>query len=182
MPQYSAVSICAPIVDITSIQCPLHCKLGAKYSAQPQFTLCQLWSRLYTMHLQLRIFRLQYSTVGTWAAIVDITSIECALYCKLGDKYSAHPSVYAMWTVVPAIYKVFAAPDSQATILNWTYLRCNWRYCNTSMRVILQTWCKIRRTSSNLRYAYCVPGNIQCKYSSAYSDFNIHLNVSSLLL
>jgi hypothetical protein len=50
------------------------------------------------------------------------------------------------------------------------------------MRVILRTWCKIQRISSNLRYANCGPGNIQCKYSSAYSEFNIHLNVSSLLL
>jgi hypothetical protein len=62
----------------------------------PQIMLCELWSRSYTMHLQLRIFRLQYSTVGICAAIVDITSIQCASYCKLRAKYSAHPPVYAM--------------------------------------------------------------------------------------
>jgi hypothetical protein len=134
------------------------------------------------MHLQLRIFRLQYSTVGTWAAIVDITSIECALFCKLGAKYSAHPWVYAMWTVVPAIYKVFAAPDSQATIFNWTYLRYNWRYCNTSMRVILQIWCQIQRTWSSLRYVNCGPSHIQNTYSSAYLRFNIQMKVAPLLL
>jgi hypothetical protein len=60
------------------------------------FTLCDLWSRLYTKYLQLRIFMLQYSAVGICAAIVDITTIQCALYCKLGAKYSAHPPVYAM--------------------------------------------------------------------------------------
>jgi hypothetical protein len=60
-----------------------------------QFTLRELWSNSYTMYLQLRMFGLQYSTVGICAAVVDITSILCALYCKLGAKYSAHPSVYA---------------------------------------------------------------------------------------
>jgi hypothetical protein len=46
-------------------------------------SLCELWSRSYTMHLQLRIFRLQYSAVGISAAIVHITSMQCVLYCKL---------------------------------------------------------------------------------------------------
>jgi hypothetical protein len=68
-----------------------------------RFALCELWSRTYTMHLQLHIFRLQYSPQRICAAIVDITSIQCALYCKLCAKYSARPPVYAMWTVVPAI-------------------------------------------------------------------------------
>jgi hypothetical protein len=74
------------------------------------FTLCELWSRLYTKYFLLRIFRLQYSTVGVCAAIGDITTIQCALYCILGAKYSAHPPVYAMRPVVPANYKVFSAP------------------------------------------------------------------------
>jgi hypothetical protein len=51
-----------------------------------QFTLCELWSRPYTKYLQLRIFMLQYSAVGICAAIVDITTIQCALYCILGAK------------------------------------------------------------------------------------------------
>jgi hypothetical protein len=55
-----------------------------------QITLCELWSRTYTMHLQLHIFRLQYSFERICAAIGDISTTECALYCKLGSKYSAH--------------------------------------------------------------------------------------------
>jgi hypothetical protein len=51
-----------------------------------------------------------------------------------------------------------------------------------SMRVILQIWCQIQNTSSGLRYVNCGPGHIHCIYSSIYSDFNIHLNVSALLL
>jgi hypothetical protein len=61
-----------------------------------QITLSELWSRTCTMHLQLHIFRLQYSFERLCAAIVHITTIQCALYCKLVAKYSAHPPVYAM--------------------------------------------------------------------------------------
>jgi type IV secretory pathway TraG/TraD family ATPase VirD4 len=75
-----------------------------------QFTLCEMWCRTYTKYLQLRIFMLQNSAVCICAAIVDITWILCALYCKLSAKDSANPPVYAMWPVVPAIYNVFAAP------------------------------------------------------------------------
>jgi hypothetical protein len=50
------------------------------------------------------------------------------------------------------------------------------------MCVLLQIWCQIQRTSSSLRCDKCGPGHIQCIYSSTYSDFNIHLNVSALLL
>jgi hypothetical protein len=75
-----------------------------------QFALCELWSRPYTMHLQVHIFRHQYSFERICPAIVHITTIQCAIYCKLVAKYSAHPPVYTMWTVVPAIYKVLTAP------------------------------------------------------------------------
>jgi hypothetical protein len=60
-----------------------------------RFTLCELWSRLYTKYLQLHIFGLQYSAVGICAAIGDIPTLSSALYCKLGAKYSTHPPVYA---------------------------------------------------------------------------------------
>jgi hypothetical protein len=61
-----------------------------------QFTLCDLWSRSNTKYFQHRIFRLQYSAVGICAAIVHITAIQCALYCKLVAKYNAHPPIYAL--------------------------------------------------------------------------------------
>jgi hypothetical protein len=147
-----------------------------------QFTLCDLWSRPCTKDFQHRIFRLQYSAVGICAAIVHITTIQCALYCNLSAKYSAHHPVFAMCTVVPDIYNVFTAPHIHATIFTWTYLRCNWRYSVTSTRVVLQIWCQIQRTSSSLRCENCGPGHIQCNYSSAYSGFNIRLNLSALLL
>jgi hypothetical protein len=93
-------------------------QLNARYTAKfvpntarmIQFALCELWSRPYTVQLQLLIFRRQYSTERTCAAIGDISTNQCALYCKFGAKYSAYHPVYPMWTVVPDIYEVFTAP------------------------------------------------------------------------
>jgi hypothetical protein len=75
-----------------------------------RFTLCELWFRTYRMYLQLRIFRLQYSSERICAAIGGTTTIQCALCCKLRAKDSAHPPVYAIWTVFPFIYNAFTAP------------------------------------------------------------------------
>jgi hypothetical protein len=52
-----------------------------------QYTLCELWFRTYTKYLQLRILMFQYSAVGICAAIVHITTIQCALHCIFGVKY-----------------------------------------------------------------------------------------------
>jgi hypothetical protein len=100
---------------------------------------------------------------------------------QIGSKCSAYLPVYAMWTVVPAIYIVFTAPHIQASIINWTSLRCYWRYVDNSVLLILQIWWQIQRTSSSLRYVNCGRGHIQCNYSYVYSGFNIQLNVSALL-
>jgi hypothetical protein len=89
-----------------------------------QMTLCELWSRSYTMHLQLRIFRLQYSSERICAAIADISRMLRAIYCKSGAKCSAHPPVYDIWTVVPDICNVITAPHIQTSVFSWTYLRC----------------------------------------------------------
>jgi hypothetical protein len=111
----------------------------------------------YTMQLQFRICRLQYSTERYSAAIGDMSGNLCALHCKLCAKYRAHPPDYAIWMVVPPIYCVITAPHNQASIFNWTYLRRYWRYLDNSMRVTLPTWCQIQPTSSNLRYVNCGP-------------------------
>jgi hypothetical protein len=177
-------------LNISALQLEIIGRVDARYTANLvantarilRFTLCVLWSRTYTMHLQLHIFRLQYSFERICAAIGDISTIHCALHCKLGAKYSAHPPVYAVCTVVPYIYKIFTAPHIQATKFSWPYLRCNWRYLYNSMRVIVQTCSQIQRTSSRLYYVHCGPGHIQYIYSSSYSGHNIQLKVSALLL
>jgi hypothetical protein len=108
-----------------------------------QFTLCVLWSRKYTMYLQLLIFRQQYSSGRICAAIGHIPTFRCALYCKFGVKCRAHRLEYAVCTLVPYIYNVITAPRIQASIFNRTYQRCFWRYADICMRVILRIWCHI---------------------------------------
>jgi hypothetical protein len=122
-----------------------------------QLTLSELWSRTYTMWLQLLIFRLQYSIAHICADIGYVSTIRYALYCKHCAKYSAYPPDYAMWIVVPGIYNVITTPLIQDSIFIWTYLRRYWRYIDNSMRLILQRWCQIQRTSSGLRYLDCGP-------------------------
>jgi hypothetical protein len=105
-------------LNVSALLLEISLQFSARYTANLvpntahilQFTLCDLWSRTYTMHLQLHIFRLQYSFERIGAAVVHITAIQCALYCKLAAKYSAHPPIYAMRTVVPDIYNVITAP------------------------------------------------------------------------
>jgi hypothetical protein len=62
------------------------------------------------------------------------------------------------------------------------HLHCYWRYLDNTMPVILQPWSQIQCTCSGLRNVNCGPGHIQCFSRSAYSDFNVHLNISALLL
>jgi hypothetical protein len=109
-PQYSTECISAATADTSTIHARYIVSIQANAAHILRFTLCELCSGLYTKYLQLRICMHQYSAVGICAAIVDITSIQCALYCKLGEKYSAHPPVYVMCTAVPAINIVFTAP------------------------------------------------------------------------
>jgi hypothetical protein len=111
MLQYSAAGICC-------CYCRYHTQFNARYTANlvpntahiVQFTLYELWFPPYTKYLQLLIVRPRFSTERICAAIGDIPTLRCALYCKLGVKYSAHRPVYAVWTVVPDVYKVFTAP------------------------------------------------------------------------
>jgi hypothetical protein len=131
-----------------------------------QLTLSELWSRTYTMYLQLHIFMLQYSSERICAAIGGISTIEWALNSKHGAKYSADPPVYAMWTVVSDIYNAFTAPNIQTSIFIWKYIRCYWRYSVISVCDIQQIWFQIERTSSSWRYVKWGPGHIQCIYSS----------------
>jgi hypothetical protein len=159
--QHSAECSSQAFRGIWTLQWALYCKLGAKYSAHPPLSLCELWSRSYTMHLQLRIFRLQYSAVGISTAIIHITSMQCALYCKLWAKYSAYPPVYAMWTVVPDIYNAFTAPHIQTSMFIWTYLRCYWRYLDNSIVV----YCKLCAKYSAHRPVYTVLRVVPHKYN-----------------
>jgi hypothetical protein len=128
-------------------------------------------------HIQASIFNWTYLR-RYWTHVDNSASIVLQTWWQ----YSAQPSAYAMWTVIPDIYNLFTSPRIQASIFNWTYLRGYRRYIDNSMCVMLHTWCQTQRTSSSLRYLNCGPWHIQCIYSSAYSGFNIQMNVSALLL
>jgi hypothetical protein len=108
-----------------------------------QFTLSELRSRTYRMYLQLRIFRHEYSSARICAATGDISTIQCALYWKLGAKYSAHPPVYATCAVVLDIHNVITVTYIQASIFKWANLRCYWRYPDISTSVVMQIGCQI---------------------------------------
>jgi hypothetical protein len=125
---------------------------------------------------------LQYSSESICSDIGDISTIQCASYCKNGAKYSAHHTVNSIWTVVPDIYNVITAPHIQASIFIWIFLRCYWVFADIWMRVILQFWCHISRTTTSLRYVNCGPDHMQCSYICVYSVFCNQLNVSALLL
>jgi hypothetical protein len=155
----SAHSVFNIHLNVSALLLEISGQFNARYTANLvpntahilRFTLCELWSRTYRMHLQLHIFRLQYSFERICAAIGNTSTIQCSLFCKRGAKYSAHHPVYAVWTVFPDIWNVITAPHIQASIFDWTYLRYYWRYLDSSMRVMLQILCQIQRTSSSLR-------------------------------
>jgi hypothetical protein len=77
-----------------------------------QFTLCELWYRTYTMELQLRIFRLQYSSERIGAAIGDIWTIKCALNCTICAK-TVRMIQFTLCELWSRPYNTFTAPHIQ---------------------------------------------------------------------
>jgi hypothetical protein len=113
----TAYSILNIRLNVSALLLEISRQFNSRYTANLEpntahilrFTLCELWSRTYTEYFQHPICWLQYSAVGICAAIVHITTIQCALYCKLVAKCCSYPPVYAMSTVLPAISKVLTA-------------------------------------------------------------------------
>jgi hypothetical protein len=102
---YSSAFSCFNIqLNVCALQLEIFRHFDARYTANlvsntahiVQFTLCELWSRTYTMYLKLLIFRPQYSTARICAAIGDIPTFWCWLQFKFGAKYSTRHPVYAM--------------------------------------------------------------------------------------
>jgi hypothetical protein len=136
-----------------------------------------IYNVLTAPHNQASIFIWTYLRCY-WTYVDNSASI----ILQTWSNYSAHPPVYAIWTVVPELYNVLTIPHIQAPIFNWTYLRCHWTYIENSMRLIQQALCQIQRISFRLRYVKCGPGHIQCNFRSTHSGFNIQMNVSTLIL
>jgi hypothetical protein len=74
---YSGFSI---KLNVSALLLEVSRQFSARYTASMvpntaqilQFTLCDLWSRPYTMYLQLLLFKLQYSAERISAAIADM--------------------------------------------------------------------------------------------------------------
>jgi hypothetical protein len=137
----------------------------------------EIYNAITAPPIQASIYKWKY-LLWYWIYIDNSMCVIWHTWCQ----HSAHQSVYAAWTVVPDIYNVVTSPHVQSSVFNWTSLRSNWRHLYNSMRVIVQTWSQIQLTSSRLRYVNCGPGHIQWNDNTAYSGFNIQLNVSKLLL
>jgi hypothetical protein len=96
-------------LNVSALLLEISRQFNARYTANlmrniahiSQFNLCELRYTRYTMQLQFRIISLHHSTERICAAIVDMPTFGCALYCKFGAISGAHQPVYAMWTVFP---------------------------------------------------------------------------------
>jgi hypothetical protein len=86
-----------------------------------------------------------------------------------------------MTTRVDINFNVFAVLVIQASIFNWTYLRCNWRYGAHSMTVILYDGCQIQSTSTSLRYINSGHCQVRRSFSFAYLGLNIVVILSHFL-
>jgi hypothetical protein len=182
---FAAPHIYASIFSCRYLRC--YCTYHDNSMRVIQQTLCQIQrtsSSLYYVHCGPGHIQCSNSSAYSVFNIqLNVSALELEISRQFNDRYTANLVahiahillVYAVWTAVLAIYKVFTAPHGQATIFNWTYLRFNWRYSDTSMCVILQIWCQIQRTSSSLRCVNCGPWHTQSIYSSAYLRINIQL-------
>jgi hypothetical protein len=128
-------------------------------------------------HIQATIFGWS-NLLCYWIYVGNSMRVILQIWCQIQHTSSTLRYV----NCGPEICNAITIPHYQASIFSWTYLSCYWRYLHNSMRATLQILCQIQSPTSGLRYVNCGPGHIQYIYSSAHSDFNIHLNVSALLL
>jgi hypothetical protein len=87
-----------------------------------------------------------------------------------------------MLTLVLVKPNKFTVLFVQASILTWTYLRCDWWLVDKSMRVIIHICCQTQGRISRLRYVKSGPGQMQYNYNSSYSVCNIQLNINPPIL
>jgi hypothetical protein len=131
-----------------------------------------LWARTYTMYLQLHIFRNQYSSKRICAAVGDISTIQCALSCKVCAKRSTHHAVYAMWTCGPAHIQC---------IYSSTYSGINIHLNVSALLLEIYRQFNVRYPAKFAPNAAHIHQITQCEmWSLTYSVFNIQLNVSPL--
>jgi hypothetical protein len=182
MLQYSIERICADIGDMSTSQWALYCKHYAKCGAHPpvyaMWTVIPVTYNAFTApHILASIFNCAYlrwywrcvnNSVSlillTWCQIQRITSSLRNVYCGPGHTHCNYRCTYSGYNiqqnVAPLLLEI-------------------WRqFCERYTAYLVS----IQRISTSLRYLNCVPGHIQCKYSSAYWGVNIQQKVSALIL
>jgi hypothetical protein len=106
-----------------------------------------------------------------------------ALYSTFAAKYREDQPICASSPLEPVKSSVIAVLHIQASIFNWTYLRCYSRYVDNSTLVTHYICCQMDCSASGLCYVNCGgPSQIQRKYCIADSFLNIQINVYPLLL
>jgi hypothetical protein len=94
--QYSNERIGAAIGDIWIIKCALYCTIRAKYRTHRlvyavKTVIPYIYNVFTAPHIQASTF-----IEGICADFGDIATIQCALYCNLGAKYSSQPPAGTM--------------------------------------------------------------------------------------
>jgi hypothetical protein len=82
-------------------------------------------------------------------------------------------SVYRHPCQIQCNYNAFS--NFRRHISNLTYLRYNWDYVDSSMRVILRIWSSIQSTLFGFHYITCVTSQMQWNYN-AFSNFRRHIS------
>jgi hypothetical protein len=162
--------------------CELYCKFGAIYRAHPP--LYAMWTVVSVIYNVITVTYIQAS-IFMWTNLCccwRFPDISMPLILKIWCQIQRSSSSLRYVNCGPEIYNAITVPPIQSSIYKWKYLLWYWIYIDNSMCVIWNTWCQTQRTSSSLRNLNSGPGHIQCNNSSAYSGFNIHLNVSALIL
>jgi hypothetical protein len=78
-----------------------------------------------------------------------------------------------MSNLVPAKSNIVTVLVIQASIFNWTYLRCDWWCIDKTKRVILHICCQMQPNSPRLCYVNSGPSQIKHSYIFCYSGINI---------
>jgi hypothetical protein len=181
MLQYSMERICAAIGDIRTFRSPLHCKFGGKYSAHhPVYPMWTVVPDIYNVntvpHILASIFNCTYLR-WYWICVDNSMRLILQTLChiqrissKLRNVNCGPGHIHCNYS---STYSVFNIEQNVARLILETCRQFTERY-NANL-------VPIQRVTSSLRNVNSGPGHIHCKYSCAYSGFNIQMKVSALL-
>jgi hypothetical protein len=125
------------------------------------------------------IWRLLYSIERISVGILDMSTIQCSLCSTLSTKCSRNPADYAMSIQVPVKTNIITFLAIQASIFNWTYLRCDWWYIDNRSALYSTFTAKYRAQQLVCAMSTLVPVKSNISTFLAIAGINIQFNVSS---